>query len=305
METSFSELLERIEALGGQPPHGTDHRSLLHAYIACLSFKDLCRAIAMTLDRPADIRLALRSRLLRFLRETCSANDRATLETLVEQTAEASDEDRPLRQAVDALHSALFAYLALPTQQMLLERWVDRGTRGTMARWLKVSKEHSGLFDAQVALAYWRSSRDSRAAKSLAYQAPPETLTSILLELVHGCDEGWIIAKAIIRAGSADEAVWELIEERHPATFLYLCAQMNRTLNDDEAFELVYRCSGLAVEGDRGLAIWAVGQMGMVGVLDRVHEAMETLHERDVAELLNRHTYVTPPERLPRFSSDR
>jgi hypothetical protein len=290
MKFAVNKLLERIISVGGSTPHEAEGGSLLHAYIACLSFADLCIAITMTLDSP--VNLALRSRLLRLLREGRTELEAKILVALIEQTAIASDADKALHRVVDALHSAVFAYLPLPTQQMLLDRWVDRGTRGAMARWLKVTNEHPALFDAKVALGYWRASKDPRAAKNPAYLASPETLAQVISELVDVCEEGWIVAKAIVRVGSADESSWELIRARNPATYLYLCARMMRPITDDEAFDLVCRCPGTPIGGSRGLAIWAVGQMGMVAVLDRIQDALETLHERDAAELLARYPQI-------------
>lgn len=297
MKFAVSDILERIDSIGGPGPHETEYgprhayeteRSLLHAYIACLNPVDLCTVIAVTLDGPIDVRLALRSRLLRLLREDPRELDAKVLVALVEQTAIASDADKARRQVADALHSAMFAYLPLQTQQMLLDRWVDRATRGAMARWLKATHEHPALFDARVALNYWRASKDFRGAKSLAYQASPEILGEIIPDLVDAGEEGWIVARAIVRAGSTDESAWERIRARDPATYLYLCARMGRPISDDDAFELVCRCSGTATRGGRGLAIWAVGQMGMVTVLGRINGALETLHEKDMAELRGR-----------------
>jgi hypothetical protein len=286
---SLKDLLARICQVGATPPYEIDRRSLLHAYVACLPFEDLCSAICLSLGEPADIRLALRGRLLRLLRDDRSPDHFGLLVTLVEQTVVESGADKGLRQIVDALHSSLIGHLPLPTQQFVLDRWVDRGTRGAMARWLKATRDHPLLYDADVALGYWRASRDYRAAKSLAYQAAPELLASIMDELVRICHEGWIISKAIVRAGSAGEEVWELVRAAHPATYLYLCAQLGRPITDGEAFELVCRCPGIALHGDRGLAIWAVGQMGKVSVLDRIRDAADALFEKDTADLRARY----------------
>ncbi len=294
MMFSLDELLERINAVGEKPSLRDDMRSLLHAYIACLSLSELCNAIATGLGAPANVRMALRSRLLRLLHEGQTGSDAAILVELIEQTILASDADKKSRQAADGVHSAVFAYLPLPAQHTLLDRWADRGSRGTMARWLKATKEHPRLFDAEVAFVYWRWSKDSRAAKSLAYQAPPETLAQIIPELVDVCDEGWIIARAILRVEVVDESCWEVIKAKHPATYLYLSAQTRRPVNDDEAFDLVSRCPGSTLGGDRGLAIWAVGQMGKVAVLDQVRAASATLDERERAELVEYHTAIEP-----------
>jgi hypothetical protein len=282
-------ILARIAAVAGQPPYASDGRSLLHAYSACLNFDDICAAIPLSLGEPANVRLALRGRLMRLLSDDPSAGQRDKLVTLFEETCVLSDGDKGLRQTVDALHSSLLRHLPMPTQRHLLERWVARGTRGAMARWLKATRDTPALFDPSVAVSYWRATRDYRAAKSLAYQASPEALGLIVGELIAHCEEGWIISKAIIRGGCYDDATWDLVRSNHPATYLYLCAQLRREISDDEAFELVWASPGIAIHGDRGLAIWSIGQMGKVAVLDRIRDSANALFEKDTAEMRARY----------------
>jgi len=277
--------LERITAVSGEWPNPTDARSLLHAYVSCLSFSDLCVAIEQCLDAPVVVRLALRGRLLRLFGEKLSDEERGHLISLVERTTIIADASVRVRQTVDALHSALIGHMPLPTQHAVLERWVDRGTRGSMARWLRAVRDNPSLFDAVVALAYWQASRDPRAAKSLAYQASPEALRPIISELANHCGEGWIVSKAFLRACCDDEEALDIVRSKHPATYLYLCAKLKLPLSNDDAFELVWACPGIAIEGDRGLAIWAIGQMGRVEVLDRIRDSAEMLFEKDMAEL--------------------
>ncbi len=296
---TLENILNRIAAVGGQPPYASDGRSLLHAYVACLTFDDLCTAIALSLAEPADIRLALRRRLLRLLGDSPAADHRDRLVVLVEETRTLSDANTALRQTVDALHGALIRHLPIATQHLLLQRWVNHGTRGAMARWLKATSDTPSLFDASVALAYWRATRDYRAAKSLACQASPEVLRPVLSEIVAHCEEGWIISKAIVRSGCVDEVIWNLVRASHPATYLYLCAQLGREISDDDAFNLVCACSSSALQGGRGLAIWAIGQMGNVALLDRIHGAAEALLGKDITELRARY-----PEILARTDED-
>jgi hypothetical protein len=61
-----------IVAIRGIAVDGLSHPdagSLVHAYIACLSVPDLCRTISETLAAPSKLRLALRRRLERLLRD--------------------------------------------------------------------------------------------------------------------------------------------------------------------------------------------------------------------------------------------
>lgn len=276
--------LKRIASVGGRPSDVSDGRSLLHAYVACPTFHDLCAAIVL-LAEPTDVRLALRGRLLRLLGDGPAVHRQDRLVRLVEETCTLSDADKALLSTVDALHGSLVRYLPAATQNHVLLRWINRATWAAMARWFKATSDTPSLFDASVALAYWCATRDYRAAKSHAYQAAPEALRPLLREIVSHCEEGWIISKAIVRSGCDDEEVWSLVGAKHPATYLYLCSQLGRENPDDDAFDFVYACSGNAIEGGRGLAIWAMGQMGKDALLDRICDAGEALREKDVAEL--------------------
>lgn len=282
---TLDEMVSRIVAMSGRPSDVSDSARLLHAYCACLTFDEICTAIVLTLVEPADVRLALRGRLMRLVGDAVTENQQQRLVELVEDTWRLSDAERDLKLAVDALQAVLFRHLPTPTQHHILERWVDRGTRAAMVRWLKATRDVPALYDASIALTFWRSTGDARAAKSLAYQAPIDMLGAVLDALLPCCDDSWIIAKAVIRSSCDDGAVWEEVRTRHPATYLYLCAHMRRAISDEEAFELVWRSPASAVNGDRGLAIWAIGQMGKVAVLDQIYNAAPALLAKDIAEL--------------------
>jgi hypothetical protein len=282
---TLDEKINRIRRHTGRRGDHPDERSLLHGYIACLSFEELCLTIIRTIAEPSDLRLPLRGRLLRLLREGSLRDlDRAQLLDLVDRSRTLGRADVKIRSAVDALFSALFEYLPLPEQQSVLDAWIGRGTRGAAARWLKATKEIPQLFDEAIALTYWRSSGDARAAKSLAYQASEPFLRNMIAELLERCEEGWIISKAVMRARAVDEAVWSGIRERHPATYLYLCARMCRDISNSEALDLVCACSNAPMNETRGLAIWAVGQMGLIDVLDQIVDRASELREKDMVD---------------------
>jgi hypothetical protein len=281
----LDEKLDRIRRHATDGVGHPDERSLLHAYIACLSFEELCSTIAETIAEPSDLRLALRRRLLHLLREeSLQGIDLTKLANLVEQSQALGKADLKVRPAVDALLSALFAFLPLPQQQSILDSWIDRGRRGAAARWLKATKEVPQLFDEAVTMAYWRSTGDVRAAKSLAYQGSEAFLRSVIAELLDGCKEGWIISRAVIRAETIEESVWSTIRKRHPATYLYLCARLHRHVSNSDALKLVCACSNVPPNETRGLAIWAVGQMGLIEVLDRVVERATEFQKKDMAD---------------------
>jgi hypothetical protein len=281
---SLDGMVERIRKIVGLSH--PDARSLLHAYIACLSVSDLCLTIRETLSAPLKLRLALRRRLLRLLSDgNLERHDREKVHDLIERSRTIGLDHPASRRVVEALLSATFDYLPRPQQQSIIETWMDRGTRGAAARWLKAVAQVPSLFDEGAVMAYFRSSHDERAAKRLANQASPAFLTEILPELVDGCEEGWIVSRAAMRAQAVGDAVWSIIRSKHPATYLYLCACLRRSISEADALELVMICPNSIMKETRGLAIWAVGQMGMIRVLDEIVSRGEELHRLDVEEL--------------------
>jgi hypothetical protein len=88
-----------------------------------------------------------------------------------------------------------------------------------------------------------------------------------------------------MRAEEIDDVVWRTIRSKHPATYLYLCARQRRTVSEAAALEVVVACPNSPLSSTRGLAIWSIGQMGMIDVLDRVVDLGEELQQRDAEEM--------------------
>ena len=278
-------MIERISRITIEGLSHPDESSLLHAYIACLSVPDLCLAITTTLAAPSKLRLALRRRLLRLLGDAnLQHHDRQHFHDLIERTRSIGQDNPSVRPVVEALLSAAFEFLSPPQQQSIIEAWIDRGARGAAARWLKAVAQVPALFDEKAVMAYFRSTDDERAAKRLANQASPACLTEILSELADRCEEGWIVSRAAMRADAVREAVWPIVRSKHPATYLYLCARLRRDISEADALEIVMTCPNSIMNQTRGLAIWAVGQMGMIRVLDEIVARGEELHRRDLEE---------------------
>jgi hypothetical protein len=84
------------------------------------------------------------------------------------------------------------------------------------------------------------------------------------------CEQGWIVSRAAMRAQAVGDDVWPIVRSKHPATYLYLCARLRRGISEAEALEVVLICPNSIMNQTRGLAIWTVGQMGMIRVLDEV-----------------------------------
>jgi hypothetical protein len=261
--------LDRILSCAEDARHDEIARNLLHAYIACLGPEDLCETAFRTLDGPTEVRGAIRSRLLRLGREQIGLPE---IDQLGIRLLAVAPADAKARVRVDALFSHLYSFLGPTIRQSITERWRDRGTRGAAARWLKAITDDDLLFSAEAVIDYWRYSGDWRAAKLIAYRAEPALLSRVLPQLVRDCAEGWIVSRAALRAEFIAEDVWAAIRGKFPATYAYLCAKLDRPLGEEEALALVSEADG-GIMGDRGLAIWALGQLGVWSVLDRVREA--------------------------------
>jgi hypothetical protein len=233
-------------------------RNLLYAYVACLTPEELCDAAVHALSGSTEVLGAIRNRLLRMGREGLAL---ANIDALGLRLVGITRADGKTRVRLEALLSHIYPFLAPATRQVLLDRWRDRDTRGAAARWLKAIADDELLFSIGIVLDYWRQSRDWRAAKLLAYRAENELITDILPELIEGCGEGWIVSRGALRAHAISQESWTAIRGKFPATYAYLCAKTGRSLSEQEAFAIVEDSNGGAL-GERGLAIWAIGQLG-------------------------------------------
>lgn len=293
MKYSFDDKLSRILSCSFPDSIYEVDRNLVHAYIACLTVEELGEAICRTIGGGAKLRLALRNRLVKIARQS-NGKYSGQLAVLIDKSRDLHGGDAVLRTRVDALHSALYEFLPMPTRQAILDSWVDRGTSGTAARWLKAMKSDESLFDGHAVLSYWRATGDDRAAKILAHQADQTLLDDALPELARNCSEGWIISKAALRASRIPEEIWDVVRERHPATYAYMCAQSGRKISENEAFAIIRESPDGLLDDPRGLAIWSIGQLGMIGVLDRIREIREELAAEHLATLLGRRVSGDP-----------
>lgn len=270
---SFDAKLATIEACAEKAALDTE-RSLLHAFVGCLSPAEVCRGLIQTLGKPTILGLAFRNRLQRM------AADGAALEEIDALGNEllrmiSSDALSNLRR--DAHLSQLFPLLAPPTRRATLERWVDLDTKGARKRWLKAVVNDPMFFSVDEMIAYWRRTVDPSAAWVIAKHATPDSLSYLLPELITASAPGWVVSKAALRATSVSAETWNSMRQDLPATYIYLCAKMKRHITDDEAMEIAEACDPL---DDQGLAIWAVGQLGKWNVLEKLKRTMDRTAEQ-------------------------
>ncbi|RWC90643.1 MAG: hypothetical protein EOS72_07225 [Mesorhizobium sp.] len=279
----FDGLLARIEAVA-QDVRDELSRNLLYAYVACLNPSQLVDAIQRCLGADQVVLKAYRTRLLRLGRQG-EAN--AEIDSLGADLITRQESDARIRVRIDALLSAIFPFLSPVTRRAALDRWMNKGTRGTAKRWLKAMDRDDLLFDLDAVVSEWQHSRDPLAMKIFTHHASPETLAHHMREIATEGAPGWLVSKAAIKVGEFPKGEWQIIRERFPATYAYLCAMLNRTLSDEDALAIIEETSN-GPFGERGLAIWALGQMGMVDALDRVNDRHDELIAQEMSSLASR-----------------
>jgi hypothetical protein len=261
--------LSRINACALELPSDLE-RNLLQAYVGCLTVGELAAAAMLSLDGSQEVVSAIRKRLVRLGKEGRALSE---IDSLGNQLVHAAPSNPSARTRREALLSHMYPFLAPPTRQAVLERWRDRATRGTSARWLKAITSDELLFDVEAILRYWRETHDPTAAEVLVKRADSDLLFDVLPELIENCDTGWVISRGALRARSIPDEIWTAVRRKLPATYAYLCAKTNRNLTEQEAFAIINDCS----VQDIGLAIWAIGQLNMSSVLDRIWEIRDQL----------------------------
>jgi hypothetical protein len=255
-------------------------KSLFHAYVACLSLPDLCEAIQLNLMEKDEVRRPFRRRLIKIAGEYVGAPE---LEGLARSLLARAADGTTARRHADAMLSHLYPSLLPTTRKDLLDHWKGRGSRSAASRWLKALANDPLLFSIGEIVEYWRASHDDNAAKVVVAQGDAKTVETVLSELIAECSEGWIVARATIKASAVSEGCWNAIRERFPASYAYLCAKLRRSMGEDEAIQIVRAaCAANTnwLSNDGGLAIWAEGQMGMWSTLDRIAELLPELEKQ-------------------------
>lgn len=273
----FESKLGRIEACS---KHMRDDfgRNLLHAYIACLTADELRAATLLTLEADQVLARAFRTRLVRLGRDGGNTGE---LDKLSKDLITHPPSGRRAGPRMESLLSAIYPYLSASARKVLLDRWIDRGNRSSANRWLKAMAGDDLLRDVDLIWGEWLVTHDPLAAKLFIQHASETRIAGALPELVAHAGEGWLISKAALKAPSLSEESWQAIRQNFPATYAYLCAKSDRPLLGCEAIAIVEESIG-GPFGDRGLAVWSIGQMRMIEVLDQLSERYDDLLKQEM-----------------------
>jgi len=241
---------------------------LLPAFGACLSLDEACRALVVLLEAQPAVRRAVLNRVLYLAREGA---DPARLSPLAEELLLVRAATTHRLPRIDAVLATLFSFFPSDAKSKVLDAWKSDKRRSSKSRWLKAVQECPELFEPDEVLGYWRRTHHSEAGKVLAYSAPAEVVRDVIAELVEFCDEGWIVARASLRATDLPTEVMERIKDKFPATYAYICAKTNRSLTHEGALDLYWRTNPSEFSGGRGLAAWSIGYLGMWETLEEIH----------------------------------
>lgn len=258
-------------------------RNLLHAYVACLSAAELRAATLRYLEADQVLIRALRTRLIRVGNDggNTSELDRLSAELIALPAG-----GRRVGPRTDSLLSAIYPFLSVMARKAILDRWIDRGNKASAARWLKAMASDALLRNVELAWGEWHASRDPLAARIFIQHAAEARIAEALPELIAHAAEGWIVSKAVLKTPTISDECWQSIRGKFPATYAYLCAKLDRPLAEAEALAIVEETIG-GPFGDRGLAIWSIGQMKMIEVLDQLSARYDELLKQEIEMFLH------------------
>ncbi|HWM48667.1 MAG TPA: hypothetical protein VNR11_17325 [Xanthobacteraceae bacterium] len=250
----------------------------MHAYAGCLSEDQLVLAAIELLPADQEIRSVVVSHLRRLKQETSYCG---SLDELGSRLLELGPADRKLTVRIDSMLSQFYTSFSAQTRKLVLERWIARGTAGATSRWLKAMAGDAHLLDIDLIVKCWLATNHSMAAALVAKRADPDVLRPHLPDFVERCGEGWTVGRAYIRAHPFSDECWERLRSKLPATYLYVCAKVQRTINDDEAVSLVRAQADTDWPGTDqvGLAIWSVGQMKMYAALEEIRVSLSGISD--------------------------
>lgn len=271
-------MTDRIErfldlAKGSDP---TSLSGLTNAFAACLSYDEACEAVMRTFNIGDGAEGAVLNRLLRHAREPPQPKK---LDRVADRLMAMAKQNTKARVHANAILWRLFDNLTVRMQRKVLKAWRADPRKDVRARWLKIVGKDTKFIDQVVT--YWRESRDYRAAWVIAKHADPSFIDSVLSELMDHCDEGWIIGRAAIRASAVPPGILDRLKENFPPTYAYVCAKRGLPIPHEEALRLALAVNDQQSRHDRGLIIWAIGQLGMWDTLLEIRRQGSDIERRD------------------------
>lgn len=277
-EPSPKRIAKFLEIVHGVPP---SLAGLEHAYAVALSLQELLSALEQSL-RDAHARHVIlnavdgKAGTPEF--EEAVTNFAKSLVRLPRATFR-------VVQAQNLVLDRLFPLVSHDTQAAIMACWLNceyADSRKRSLKWMQRSAEFGG---PDQILAYWKSTGEEAAAKHLIYDTPLDWLEKNAAELLLADLPSWLLSRLLLRLSEHNPRAIEKARSRDPITYLYLSAKTNQPVSNEDALNLFDAAKTDLAR--RGLALWAIGRMGLWTTLDSIAARSEELSELDVRTILD------------------
>lgn len=178
-------------------------------------------------------------------------------------------------QAINVCLYRLFNRIDDASQTKVVKLWLSDRYADSKKKFIAVARRRQDLREVEAVFEYWRRTEDKSAIKYLVYHAPVEWLHEHIEPLLERSLEPWLISRLLLRLADRDKNIIERVRTSDPITYLYLCAKTNRRLSNPDAMKLFL--SGVADTDRRGLALWAIGRLGLWDVLQELSSRAECI----------------------------
>jgi hypothetical protein len=237
-------------------------------------------------------------RLYRFIDEGSNAE---CVSELAQRLLDLKKGRPVLTRRLNAVLERLYDAVGPDLRHAMVEVWQGDSRLDSTRCWLKVATRDPAQFNPAAVFGYWQITRDPRAAKLIATQAPPSFLVSVLPALIEGCNarEHWLVSRAAIRSHEAERIGLEIlaaIKGRSLASYAYVCAMTGTPMTHEEAIAMVRATTSEDWGGSRGLVIWSIGRLGMWDSLDCIRDLAPELREADEAAVMCRFGLLIAPD---------
>lgn len=255
----------------------------MYALAGCLTFSEASDALINLIKANAITRRPALVRLFQLANKSAHAKQ---VDVLAHRLTRLSKNQPALRVRINAVLSQLLPYVTAATKRKIVQIWKTDTLLDSKRRWLKAATDDHRFLNVNEIWLYWLQSRNNEAAQLVASHASSKFLRGTLSDLLENCDRGWIIGRAMIRAGRVPPDLLKDLKRKFPATYAYVCAKKKMSISHRDALALVV---GAKDSDDRGLILWALGQLGMWQTLEEIYELGPDIAKHDQEFFLKRH----------------
>ena len=248
---------------------------LEHAYAAALSVDELFAVLRQSITESR-----ARYVILNAI-DSCSPSDKLTVAASEFAAAllNASRENFREAQSHNLILDRLFPHVGVQTQASIISCWLSCRFADSKKRFVKWAQRKAGFGGDDEIFLYWQNTSDTAAVKHLIYDSDISWLKRNSDKLLKSTLKPWLLSKLLLRMSEHQPEIIELARARDPITYLYLCAKTGKSISAPDAVAL-FDGSARDVQR-RGLALWAIGKLGLWNALNSISSNAEKLAKQD------------------------